>query len=60
MVQILDASVPGYKRKKLIEPATRDSVKVFLMTSSGARGVSFPKTDWIIAAVPRFNVPNMP
>jgi hypothetical protein len=26
------------------------------MTSSGARGVSFPKTDWIIAAVPRFNI----
>ena len=55
-VQVLDASVPGYKRKKLIEPETRDSIKVFLMTSSGARGVSFPKTDWIIAAVPRFNV----
>lgn len=56
LVQVLDASVPGYKRKKLIEPATRDSIKVFLMTSSGARGVSFPKTDHIIAAVPRFNV----
>ncbi len=56
MVQILDSSVPGYKRKKLVEPATRDSVKVFLMTSSGARGVSFPRTDWIIAAVPRFNI----
>lgn len=56
LVQILDASVPGYKRKKLIEPATRDVVKVFLMTSSGARGVSFPKTDWIIASVPRFKV----
>jgi hypothetical protein len=56
LVQILDASVPGYKRKNLIEPATRDAVKVFLMTSSGARGVSFPKTDWIIATVPRFNV----
>jgi hypothetical protein len=26
------------------------------MTSSGARGVSFPKMDWIIASVPRFNV----
>src|SRR5207244_2304389 len=31
-------------------------VKVFLMTSSGARGISFPKTDWIIALMPRFNV----
>ena len=56
VVQVLDASVPGYKRKKLIEPATRDTIKVFLMTSSGARGVSFPKTDWIIATVPRFNI----
>ena len=56
VVQILDASVPGHKRKKLIEPAIRDGIKVFLMTSSGARGISFPKTDWIIAAVPRFNV----
>lgn len=55
-VQVLDASVPGHQRKKLIEPETRDSIKVFLMTSSGARGVSFPRTDWIIAAVPRFSV----
>jgi hypothetical protein len=55
-VQVLDASVPGYVRKKLIEPETRDTVRVFLMTSSGARGVSFPKTDWIIAAVPRFSI----
>lgn len=56
VVQILDASVPGHRRKRLIEPATRDAVKVFLMTSSGARGVSFPKTDVIVAKVPRFNV----
>jgi hypothetical protein len=55
-VQVLDASIPGYMRKKLIEPETRDTVRVFLMTSSGARGVSFPKTDWIIAAVPRFSI----
>lgn len=55
-VQILDSSVAGWLRKKLIEDDTRDSIKVFLMTSSGARGVSFPKTDWIIASVPRFNV----
>lgn len=55
-VEVMDASVPGHKRKELIEPSRRDSIKVFLMTSSGARGVSFPKTDWIIASVPRFNV----
>lgn len=55
-VQILDSSVPASWRKKLVEPEIRDRVRVFLMTSSGARGVSFPKTDCIIAAVPRFNV----
>jgi hypothetical protein len=55
-VAVLDSSVPGHRRKKLVEPATRDTVKVFLMTSSGARGVSFPKTDCIIAAVPRFAI----
>jgi len=38
------------------EVGFRDAVRVFLMTSSGARGMSFPKTDWIIAAVPRFDI----
>ena len=55
-IAILDASVPGPERKRLIEPLTRDRKRVFLMTSSGARGVSFPKTDWIIAHVPRFAI----
>jgi hypothetical protein len=55
-VAVLDSLVPGWKRKKLIEPKRRDNIRVFLMTSSGARGVSFPRTDWIIAAVPRFNI----
>ena len=55
-VAVLDSSVPAYQRKRLIEESVRDKVRVFLMTSSGARGVSFPLTDWIIAAVPRFNV----
>ncbi len=55
-VAVLDSSVPGHRRKKLVEPGTRDTIKVFLMTSSGARGVSFPKTDCIIAAVPRFAI----
>jgi hypothetical protein len=55
-VQVLDSSVPGPKRKRLVTEEVRDKVKVFLMTSSGARGVSFPLTDWIIASVPRFNV----
>ncbi len=55
-VAVLDSSVPGHRRKQLVGPALRDKIKVFLMTSSGARGVSFPKTDCIVAAVPRFNV----
>lgn len=54
-IAILDSSVPGAKRKQLVEPENRDRTRVFLMTSSGARGVSFPKTDWIIAHVPRFS-----
>ncbi len=55
-VAILDSSVTATKRKELISDSHRDTVKVFLMTSSGARGVSFPKTDWIIALIPRFGI----
>lgn len=55
-VQVLDNSVPGWLKKKLVEPSQRDATRVFLMTSSGSRGVSFPKATWIIAAVPRFNI----
>jgi hypothetical protein len=55
-VAILDSSVTATKRKELIADSHRDTVKVFLMTSSGARGVSFPKTDWIIALIPRFGI----
>lgn len=55
-VQVLDSSVPGWERRKLVAPEVRDKVLVFLMTSSGARGVSFPLTDWIVASVPRFNI----
>jgi hypothetical protein len=55
-VAILDSSVTAARRKALITEDRRDAVKVFLMTSSGARGVSFPKTDWIIALIPRFGI----
>lgn len=50
------SSVPGLHRTQLVEPVVRNKVRVFLMTWSGARGVSFPRTDWIIATVARFNV----
>lgn len=55
-VQVLDSSVPGHERKALIEPALQKMIKVYLMTSSGARGISFPRCDWIIADIPRFNI----
>ncbi|MFB2935569.1 helicase-related protein [Aerosakkonemataceae cyanobacterium BLCC-F154] len=55
-VAVLDQSVPPHERLKLVQEPHRDRIRVFLMTSSGARGVSFPKTDWIIAAIPRFNI----
>ncbi|MBD2439089.1 helicase-related protein [Nostoc sp. FACHB-110] len=55
-VEVLDQSVSPDKRLELVKPPRRDEVRVFLMTSSGARGVSFPKTDCIIAAIPRFNI----
>jgi hypothetical protein len=55
-VRVLDSSVPGFERRLMVDADIRDKVRVFLMTSSGARGVSFPLTDWIIASVPRFNI----
>jgi hypothetical protein len=55
-VAILDSSVRPSERKALIEENRRDSIRVFLMTSSGARGVSFPKATSIIASIPRFNL----
>lgn len=55
-VAIIDSSIPASQRKALLADERRDQVKVFLMTSSGARGVSFPKTDWIIALMPRFGI----
>jgi hypothetical protein len=55
-VEIIDQSVPAKKRYQLINGSQRDTIKVVLMTSSGSRGISFPKADWIIASFPRFSV----
>ncbi|HCF28705.1 MAG TPA: helicase [Cyanobacteria bacterium UBA11049] len=55
-VAVLDQNVPSHQRLELVQEPRRDEIRVFLMTSSGARGVSFPKTDWIIAWIPRFNI----
>lgn len=55
-VAILDSSIPDAERKRLTEPGVRDQKRVFLMTSSGARGVSFPRASTIVGLVPRFAV----
>ncbi len=55
-VAIIDSSVTASEREALVAEPLRDTKKVFLMTSSGARGVSFPLTTRIIAAIPRFNI----
>lgn len=55
-VAILDSATYPKDRKQLVEPETRDRKRVFLMTSSGARGVSFPLATRIVAFVPRFAV----
>lgn len=55
-IKILDQSVPEKERLTLVQSPHREQVKVFLLTSSGSRGVSFPKTDHIIALIPRFHL----
>ncbi|WP_204104330.1 MULTISPECIES: helicase-related protein [Spirulina sp. CCY15215] len=55
-VAVLDQSVPAAKKQELISEPRRDEIRLFLMTSSGSRGISFPLADWIIASFPRFNI----
>jgi len=55
-IGLLDSSVSESRRRTLTEDATRDAKRVFLMTSSGARGVSFPRAAVIIALIPGFAV----
>lgn len=55
-IGLLDGSVSEWQRRQLVEPCARDGKRVFLMTSSGSRGVSFPLATTIIASVPRFAV----
>ena len=55
-VALLDAGVPSKERMALMQPATRDTKRVFLMTSSGSRGVDFPLATTIIAMVPTFAI----
>ncbi|NJO15688.1 MAG: hypothetical protein HC877_08055 [Thioploca sp.] len=52
----LDSSVNAQTRRTRMAPVNRDRVRVWLMTSSGSRGISFPKVTHIIAFVPRFAI----
>jgi len=54
----MDSSVLAATKKEMVRPEVRDRTRVFLMTSSGSRGVSFPKCSVIIAEVPRFQIEN--
>lgn len=55
-VSVLDSSVLEKERRRLVSEDSRDRHRVFLMTSSGARGISFPRATHIIAMIPRFDV----
>ncbi len=52
----LDSSVNAQTRRTRMKPENRDKVRVWLMTSSGSRGISFPKVTHIIAFFPRFAI----
>ncbi len=53
-IQILDHQTDDPTRRRLLQPQHRDKVRVFLMTSSGARGISFPRATHLLVVVPRF------
>jgi hypothetical protein len=55
-IGLLDSGVPEGERRRLLREDVRDARRVFLMTSSGARGVSFPLATALIAVVPTFAV----
>jgi len=55
-VAILDSDVVPTERSRLLQDAVRDRKRVFLMTSSGSRGVTIPLATSIIAMVPTFAV----
>src|SRR5207249_5818 len=55
-IAIVDGDVTPTERSRLLRPAVRDRKRVFLMTSSGSRGVTIPLATTIIAIVPTFAV----
>ena len=52
----LHGSVDAMRRRHLMQENVRDSRRVFLMTSAGSRGISFPKATTLIILVPRFDI----
>ena len=52
----LHGSVDAMHRRHLMQAQVRDSKRVFLMTSAGSRGISFPKATTLIILVPRFDI----
>lgn len=55
-IAILDQNVSKAQRKQFTDPLFLGKLKILLMTSSGSRGLSFPRADWIIARIPRFSL----
>ncbi|WP_099239357.1 helicase-related protein [Synechococcus sp. BDU 130192] len=55
-IAILDQNTNEQERLALVTSPRREQVKIFLLTSSGSRGVSFPKADHIITLMPRFQI----
>ena len=55
-ITTLHSDTTPRERERLTQPLIRDRFRVVLMTSSGSRGISFPRATHIIAVVPRFSV----
>ena len=53
-IGIFDSQLSGYARTKLL--TQKEKLKIVLITSTAARGISFPNCDSIIAAMPRFSI----
>lgn len=56
---LITSKIDDEERKKLLQDKQyRDSAKIFLITSSAARGISFPNVRTIMAEIPQFMIEN--
>lgn len=53
-VAIIDNNVESRERSSIVSDQNRSRYRAILMTSSGARGISFPDATRLIVAMPRF------